>query len=314
VSAPAPGGDQPGRDRAGLEPGAAVAGWEAGLLGLLLLVFGVTLLLVLVALWPAVQPVQPANGAAAGSQDATRTVWLFGAVRLRLRTDTALLLVAIAAGALGACVHVATSFATFVGNQRFKRSWIWWYVMRPLIGAALALFFYAAVRGGIMTSQAGSGDVNPYGVVALAALVGLFSKQATDKLREVFETLFRTGEGYGDDERRDKATFPKPVLVAVEPPQVRRAEHASLRLRGEGFVAESTVRVTHVDTRPSEVVTSQRVVSRSEIALEIEAAYLDVTGQLEIAVVNPTPGGGSSDPIRIPVQELTELAVGTPRR
>jgi hypothetical protein len=290
-----------------------VAGWEAGLLGLLLLVFGVTLLSVLVSLWPAVQPVPPTTGAAAGSQDAARTVWLFGTVRLRLAIDTALLLVVIAAGALGACVHVATSFATFVGNQRFKRSWIWWYVMRPLIGAALALFFYAAVRGGIMTSQAGSGDVNPYGVVALAALVGLFSKQAADKLRELFETLFRTGQGYGDDERKDKATFPRPVLVAVEPPRVRRAEHASLRLRGEGFVAESTVGVTHVDTRPSEVVTSQRVVSHTEIFLEIEATYLDVTGQLEIAVVNPTPGGGSSNPIRIPVQELTELAAADPR-
>jgi hypothetical protein len=307
VSTPASGGDEGGRGRASLEPGAAVAGWEAGLLGLLLVVFGVTLLSVLVALWPAVRPAQPPTGAA-GSEDVTRTVWLFGAVRLRLATDTALLMLAIAAGALGACVHVATSFATFVGNQRFKRSWTWWYVMRPLIGAALALFFYAAVRGGIMTSQAGSGDVNPYGVVALAALVGLFSKQATDKLREVFETLFRTSAGYGDDERKDKATFPKPVLVAVEPPHVRRAERASLRLRGEGFVAESTVRVTHVDTRPSEVVSSQRVVSRSEITLEIEATYLDVSGQLEIAVVNPTPGGGSSDPIRIPVQELTELA------
>ena len=40
---------------------------------------------------------------------------------------------------------------------------------------------------------------------AVAALVGLFSKQATDKLEEVFTTLFRTEKGKGDDLRGDKA-------------------------------------------------------------------------------------------------------------
>jgi hypothetical protein len=37
----------------------------------------------------------------------------------------------------------------------------------------------------------------------LGGLVGLFSKQATDKLAEVFETLFRTEPGHGDDTRED---------------------------------------------------------------------------------------------------------------
>jgi hypothetical protein len=37
-----------------------------------------------------------------------------------------------------------------------------------------------------------AGDLSPYGVAAVAGLAGLFSKQATDKLREVFETLFKT--------------------------------------------------------------------------------------------------------------------------
>jgi hypothetical protein len=49
-----------------------------------------------------------------------------------------------------------------------------------------------AVRGGLLAAQASADAVNPYGVAALAGLVGMFSKQATDKLREVFDTLFRT--------------------------------------------------------------------------------------------------------------------------
>jgi hypothetical protein len=43
------------------------------------------------------------------------------------------------------------------------------------------------------------------GVVAIADLAGMFSKQAADKLGKVFENLFRNGDNYGDDVRIDKA-------------------------------------------------------------------------------------------------------------
>jgi hypothetical protein len=36
--------------------------------------------------------------------------------------------------------------------------------------------------------------INPFGVMAIACLAGMFSKQATDKLREVFESLFHIKE------------------------------------------------------------------------------------------------------------------------
>ena len=44
-----------------------------------------------------------------------------------------------------------------------------------------------------------------FGVAAIAGMTGMFSKQATDKLREVFETLF----GVKDD-RPDKLTGDRP--------------------------------------------------------------------------------------------------------
>ena len=43
--------------------------------------------------------------------------------------------------------------------------------------------------------------LSPFGIAGLSGLVGMFSKQAIDKLREVFETLFKTTE---DDKRKDK--------------------------------------------------------------------------------------------------------------
>ena len=80
----------------------------------------------------------------------------------------------------------------FVGNRRFVGSWTWWYLLRPFIGVALALLIYFAVRGGLIAASTGAGGLSPYGVAAIAGMAGLFSKQATDKLREVFETLFKT--------------------------------------------------------------------------------------------------------------------------
>jgi hypothetical protein len=107
--------------------------------------------------------------------------------------DTRLFRVAAVSGALGACVHLATSFADYAGNERLTSNWTWWYIFRPFIGSALAEIVYLAIRGGFFDASAGVANViNPYGVAAITALTGLFSRQATDKLREVFETVFRT--------------------------------------------------------------------------------------------------------------------------
>ena len=68
--------------------------------------------------------------------------------------------------------------------------------MRPFIGSALALIFYIVIRGGIVSFDSGgmSPDnltVNPFGIMTVACLAGLFSKQAIDKLREIFENIFQ---------------------------------------------------------------------------------------------------------------------------
>lgn len=150
------------------------------------------ILYLLIKLWPT------------GTGDQPPTDFLWGQFVLPL--DVRLFLIAAVAGALGAYVHLATSFADYAGNEKLTASWICWYVFRPFIGMALAEIVYLAIRGGFFnTGGATSANVSPYGVAAITALTGLFSKQATDKLREVFETLFRTQETL---ERKD-ALWPK---------------------------------------------------------------------------------------------------------
>ncbi len=109
-------------------------------------------------------------------------------------SETRYLLLAAFAGSLGSCIHLSTSFVNYAGNRELSRSWAWWYFLRPGVGAALAEIVYFALRAGLVTGSSDSttAAINPYGVASIAALSGMFAKQATEKLREVFENLCST--------------------------------------------------------------------------------------------------------------------------
>jgi hypothetical protein len=110
-----------------------------------------------------------------------------------------LLCLVLLAGALGSFLHMAQSFSDFTGNRTLKSSWVWWYCFLPFVGSGLALILYASLRGGLITAATTptvkTADLNPYGLVAAAALAGMFSKAATKKLGEVFDTVFQSSKG-----------------------------------------------------------------------------------------------------------------------
>jgi hypothetical protein len=66
--------------------------------------------------------------------------------------------------------------------------------MRPGIGSALAIMVYFVLRAGLITGagQQATANLNPFGIASVAALSGLFSKQALQKLREVFDQICTT--------------------------------------------------------------------------------------------------------------------------
>jgi len=197
-----------------------------------------------------------------------------------------LALLVIVTGALGSLIHAITSFTSYVGNRRFYRSWAWWYALRPLIGASLALIFYLVLRGGFLAAGENSGAVNHYGMAAIAGLVGMFSKQATDKLSELFDDLFRTREQ--DDVREDKLTNPEPILEKIEPPTVEvGATERSITIIGKRFVDGSVVQVDGKD-RATEFVAA------NQLKAKLEENDIEFEGELKVAVVNPEPGGGRS--------------------
>jgi hypothetical protein len=153
------------------------------LMGVYLVLLNLGLVYVLVKIWPGTVPFGPRNN----------VFFLWGhRAGVDLWIETRYLLIVAVVGALGSYIHLATSFADFMGNRQFVSSWMWWYLVRPFIGTALALVLYFAVRGGLITGNAGAENLSPYGIAAIAGLAGMFSKQAADKLREVFEDLFKT--------------------------------------------------------------------------------------------------------------------------
>jgi hypothetical protein len=89
-------------------------------------------------------PLSPASGA---SVDAVEPD---DGLRLRITYDERLLLTVILLGALGSYIHATTSFADYVGNRRLVRSWLLWYLLRPLVGAPTALLLYFIVPGRIL--------------------------------------------------------------------------------------------------------------------------------------------------------------------
>lgn len=279
-----------GTDRLVAQSPNLVTSFESFLLGIYFLALATISFYLLVATWP----VSDAK-AAAGFADFSFFVW----GPFSVPSDQRLFLTVIASGVLGSLIHSITSFADYVGNRSLDRSWIWWLVLRAPVGVALALLFYLVLRGGLIVPSMpnGSGEtdtthlLNPYGIAAISALAGMFSKQATDKLREIFDTLFRTREPVN---RADPLAVAKPVISRTDPPRMTVGGALILNVVGHGFERDCTALVNG-KTRHVLFVTETRLV------LTLLAEDVAAKDELQLIINNPGPAGAGSDPYPLPV-------------
>ena len=89
---------------------------EINLLGLYMIVVASALAYMLTALWPSASGIDKKEWAP--------TIQLLGR-SYTMANETRLTLIVMTTGALGSFVHAATSFGTYVGNQRLYLSWLW---------------------------------------------------------------------------------------------------------------------------------------------------------------------------------------------
>ncbi len=122
-----------------------------------------------------------------------------------------MMLLAMVMGGLGGSVHTATSYIVFVGNRELEKSWIWWYVLWPFIAMTLAVIVYFVIRAGFLTFGSTPTELNPYGIAAISALTGMFTKRTTEKLREIMELILnvKTPTKLHDGPKEDDPSGPR---------------------------------------------------------------------------------------------------------
>lgn len=161
--------------------------------------------------WPAPPP-------ATGSAPVTAKFSYFG-WQLSLTRDQQFFVIVALAGAVGALLHGLRSLSVYIGERYLYQSWIAYYALLPLVGAILATIVYLVLRAGLLPGAASSSQPDPYGITAIGALVGLFSAQAAEKLKAVFETLF-TKVGPGSQSVTDSVkNIAKPTITGFDPMQ-----------------------------------------------------------------------------------------------
>ena len=153
-------------------------------------------------------PTQGPDGAGIVPQ---RMVHFFGYDR-PLSDEKLFFLTVAFAGALGGMAHSLRSFSVYLGNRELKWSWVPFYVLKPVLGAVLATLMYFVLRGGLFSSSSSTEQASPYGFAAIAALTGLFTDQAVEKLKKVAEDVFEKLEP-----QKDHFEAQAPAVVAGEP-------------------------------------------------------------------------------------------------
>lgn len=253
-----------------------LANWLGVLLAIYVFVIGIGAAVLVVVIFPS----QAADG--------TMT---FG-VR-SLSSTRGLLLLAFTAGIAGSFLHTAQSLTSYLGNKDFKPSWTTWYLLRPWIGGTLGIAVYMVVRAGMVGGAGGvsSEGVNPYGVAALGLLGGWFSKTTTDKLQEVFETLFKTDQ---DRQRKNKLrAVPVPVVEEVKPSPVPAGAN-EITLVGKNFMEGAKV-----------------LVNDQELAAALENEELKVN--LTALTARPTSGQKASIRVKNPEEVEPTKPISEPK-
>lgn len=151
-----------------------------------------------------------------------------------LSADQIVLFTAAVSGALGGTLHALSSVTFHRAKCDLTIKWFSWYIVRPLIGAALAIGFIVVIRGGFSgVSLTGTGTqpaagsaepvqtsgvlLSPYAVAAVGLMVGLFNSQAMSKLKKIAVALF-------DSEPESKPLPPPPDstrTIEIQTPDVK---------------------------------------------------------------------------------------------
>ena len=158
-----------------------------------------------------------------------KAVWKAWGCEHEINLELRLILLILFTGAFAATISGLKSFVNYLGDCKFKPSWFPFYFAEPFMGAGLAFVFYLVIRGGFLAgTNADVKAVNPFGFVAVAALVGMFSDAAFIKLNEIADTFFKSKP----DARSGKIT--DLAICADAPPSQPHANPCNFTFKATG--------------------------------------------------------------------------------
>jgi hypothetical protein len=192
------------------------------------------------------------------------------------------------AGALGGLIHGASSFAVWVGKSQFKSTWTWWYVLRPVLGAAVAVVVYLVVRSGLGTADMSLLGADCLKNAGFAGLIGMFAEPAMAKLKEIFDTIFAP--------KPNGRVVPKPPRIdSLNPTSVSSGTPAGvLRICGADFEPGCVVKIG-VNARPPRSFVST--------LLDVDLQPYDVAspGDVPVRVCNSLTDSDCSNTVNLKV-------------
>jgi len=173
-------------------------------------------ILSLLAVWP-----RNSNELAMNATTTTRTVtFLFGIggpSGVAMGPELILAATMVLAGVVGAGAFSLYAISLHLGPQQdFDKAWTGWYLLRPLVGAGLALIVYVLVRGGILSVGADLKDLNFLGFTGICFLVGLFAEHAMQKLNDLADTTFGKTHDESSRSKTEKDQGAKTATESVE--------------------------------------------------------------------------------------------------
>src|SRR5882724_2577136 len=183
-----------------------------------------------------------------------------------------LLLIVLLAGALGSLIHGLRSFVFYVGSRRAVWSWSAYYVALPFIGAGLAFIFYLVIRGGFFSTGATVENTSPVGFAAVAALIGMFTEQAVQKLQKISDSVLSPAE-------KGKDHIFGPKITSISPKEGPTKGGNKVTIAGENFSAPMKVTFDGVDAK--EIVSTN-----NSITATVPAHPGDKEGKVDVVVIN----------------------------
>ena len=162
-----------------------------------------------------------------------------------------------------------------------------WYLTRPIEGGLVAFVFYLVMRAGFASVELG----DLWAIVGVSAVVGMFSPQGVEKLRQIAESILTPRPSTSDplvgvDQPK------KPVIKAVDPVVLSKVQtDRGLIIRGTGFTASSRVLVggTYRATENS---------NDRELRIILEPDDITASDGIDIVVDNGADGG-ESEPVNV---------------